>query len=100
MGVYTHVPPCWAGGDQGLYHPPPEHGCTVNFNLSCNAIVYGGGAEFGTAPIQATVGASCSIYLGDMGGACSSGREGGDHGLKNQKERESRFVKDEGRGLI
>ena len=38
--------------------------------------------------------------LGVWEGYAAAEEGGGDHGLKNQKERESRFVKDEGRGLI
>ena len=33
----------------------------------------GGGAEAGTAPIQAMVGSACSRYPGDKGEACISG---------------------------
>ena len=105
MGVYTH----WggaenggAGGDRGVYNPSPEHGRTLHCNSSYHGLVSGGGAEAGTAPIQAMLGASYSRYPGDKGGA-SRKRGGGRRQVqKNQRDRERdiRVWNDEGRELI
>ena len=72
MGLYNY----WggsgnggAGGDRGVYLPPTEHGSTVHCDSSYYGIVSGGGGEAGTMPIQAMVGADCSVYPGDKGGA-------------------------------
>ena len=82
MGVYTH----WgsagnvgAGGDQGVYLPPPEHSHTVHCDLSYLRLVPGGGAESGTAPIQEMAVAARSGYPGDKCGACII-RGGGGYG--------------------
>ena len=60
----------------------------------------GGGAEYGTAPIKAIVGAVRYGYPRDKSGACSNGGRGdGIQGWRNTRERdrESRIGKDGGR---
>ena len=70
-----------AGGYWCLYCPLPEHGCTVHCDFSYNGLVSGGGAEAGTAPIQAMVVESRSVYPGDRDRAGSRGvRVGGGGG--------------------
>ena len=87
MGVYTHRGGAGnggAGGDRGVYHPPPEQGCTVHCNSSYHGLLSGGGAEVGTAPIQAMVGAARSEYPGDNGGRATA--KGGGRGRRNRRE--------------
>ena len=81
MGVYTN----WGGagnggavGDLGVYPPPPEHGRTVHCDSFYHGLVSGGGAESGTAPIQAMVGSVRSGYPEDNCGACRSEERGGE----------------------
>ena len=45
----------------------------------------GGGAEAGTAPIQAMVGSACSRYPGDKGEACISGGGGEETGMEESE---------------
>ena len=94
-GWYMGVPNHWdgavnggAGREWGAYRPPPEHGRTIHRNSSYHGLVSGGGAEAGTATIQAMVVAACSGYRRDKSGACSSGGGGGGQVWMNQRERE------------
>ena len=102
MGVYTH----WgsagngrAGGDRGVYRPPPEHSRTVHCDSSYHGLVSGGGSESGTAPIQLMVGSSCPVYPGDKGrdAAAEGGRgrgRGRGRGSNNRRAGESRAGKE------
>ena len=87
--VYTH----WggagnvgAGGDHSVYRPPLEHGCIVHCESSYHGLVSSGGAEAGTAYIQAMVGADRPGYTGDKGRACIIG--GGEEMGKRESEGE------------
>ena len=80
MGVYIHLGGAGNGGDgrdRGVYCPLPEHGRTVHCKSFYNGLVFGGGAEAGTAHIQDMVGAACPGYTGDKIGECSSRGGGG-----------------------
>ena len=70
------------GGDRGIYLPPPEHGCTINFDLSYHGLMFGGVAESGNAPLQEMVGTSCSGYHEDQDRTCIHRGEGGDGGRR------------------
>ena len=64
---------------------------------------WGGGAEFGNAPIQAIVGAYHPGYHGDTGGTGSHRGGGGRRrGWKNRRRRDrnSRVGEDDGEGMI
>ena len=79
MGVYTHQGGAGngaAGGNRGVYCPPPEQGRTLHFKSYYHRILSSGGAEASTAPIQEMVGAAYSRYSWDKGGTCSIRREG------------------------
>ena len=60
------------GWDQGVHFPPLEHSQTTHCNLSYHGIVADGGAEAGTVPTQAMVGASRSWFHRDKSEDCSS----------------------------
>ena len=103
MGVYTH----WggavnggAGGYQGVYCPPPEHGHTVHCNSYYHGLVSIGGAEDRTAPIQAMVVASHYGYPGDKDGERSSGMGRRRRRQSNWRDRGSRLGNYEGWGMI
>ena len=105
MGVPTH----WSGagnggtgGDRGIYHPPPEDGCAINCKPSYHGIVFGGGAEFGNAPIKEMMGTDRPVYNGYQGGAGSRiGEEGyGGGGDRSRRERDSRGGVDDGDIMI
>ena len=75
MGGATHwgsIGNCGTVGDQGIYLPPPEHGCTIHCDLSYHILVHGGRAEAGNAPILAYVIEDRFGYPGDKSGACFS----------------------------
>ena len=75
MGVYTPwgVPNNGGTvGNQGVYFPPPEHGCKIHCDLSYHGLVSVGRAEARNAPIQVMVGSARLGYPVDKGGACRS----------------------------
>ena len=81
---------------RGIYCPPTEHGCTIQFDLSYHGLVSGGRVKAGNASIQAMVGAFSPGYPGYKFRACSSGGGGERRERKNQRERESRVGEDYG----